>query len=44
MENNSKRWITATTVFFGIMLMPVGIALHMILVRSNNHGAAASNV
>ena len=36
MEHNSERWITATTVFFGVMLMPVGIALHIALVRSNN--------
>ena len=33
LEQNSPRWIAATTVFFGVMMMPVGIALHMILVR-----------
>jgi len=33
LEQNSARWVSATTVFFGIMLMPVGIAMHMLLVR-----------
>jgi hypothetical protein len=34
LEHNSPRWVSATTVFFGVMLMPVGIALHMFLVRN----------
>ena len=33
MDNGSERWITAATVFFGVMLMPVGVALHVALVR-----------
>ena len=33
-EQDSPRWISATCVFFGVMLMPVGIALHMLLVRT----------
>ena len=33
MDNGSKRWVTAATVFFGVMLMPVGVALHVALVR-----------
>ena len=35
-EQDSPRWISATCVFFGVMLMPVGIALHMLLVRTPN--------
>mgnify|MGYP002639273613 FL=1 len=34
MEQDSPRWVTVSTVFFGVMLMPIGIALHMIFVRS----------
>ena len=41
MEHNSERWVTAVTVFFGVMLMPVGIALHAALVRSNNSEEAS---
>ena len=33
LENNTKPWIMKTTIFFGVMLMPVGLALHAILVR-----------
>ena len=36
MEEGSKRWVSASTVFFGVMLMPVGLALHMALVRTNS--------
>ncbi len=36
MEEGSKRWVSASTVFFGVMLMPVGLALHMALVRPNS--------
>ena len=36
MEQGSERWVAAPTVFFGVMLMPVGIALHAILVRDNS--------
>ncbi len=32
-ENESERWVTATTVFFGVLLMPVGVAFHMALVN-----------
>jgi len=34
-ENGSERWVTAATVFFGVMLMPVGVALHMALVSDS---------
>ena len=34
-ENGSERWVTAVTVFFGVMLMPVGVALHMALVSDS---------
>ena len=34
LEQKSPRWVTASTVFFGVMLMPVGIAMHMALVRN----------
>ena len=37
MEEGSKRWVSASTVFFGVMLMPVGLALHMALVRPNSN-------
>ena len=36
MEHNSERWVAATSVFFGVMLMPVGLALHAILVRDGS--------
>ena len=32
-DRGAERWITAATVFFGVMLMPVGVALHVALVR-----------
>ncbi|MBR17801.1 MAG: hypothetical protein CMA87_02440 [Euryarchaeota archaeon] len=35
MDNGSERWVTAATVFFGVMLMPVGVALHMALVSDS---------
>ena len=35
MEQKSERWVNSLTVFFGVMLMPVGLALHAILVRGN---------
>lgn len=36
MEQGSERWVAATTVFFGVMLMPIGLALHAILVRDSS--------
>lgn len=42
LEQNSPRWIAATTVFFGVMMMPVGIALHMILVRPSKESSDVS--
>lgn len=33
MNLGSERWVTVTSVFFGVMLMPVGVALHALLVR-----------
>ena len=31
-DRGAERWITAATVFCGVMLMPVGVALHVALV------------
>jgi len=33
LKHNTPRWIAATSVFFGVMLMPVGLAMCAILVR-----------
>ena len=33
-EQNTSRGIAAAIVFFGIMLMPVGVALYLVFVRS----------
>ena len=33
LKQNTPRWIAATSVFFGVMLMPVGLAMCAILVR-----------
>ena len=33
MENDCERWITTTSVFFGVILMPVGVVMHLALVR-----------
>ena len=35
LERDCERWITSVSVFFGVMLMPVGVALHLALVREN---------
>jgi len=35
LERGSERWVSAVSVFFGVMLMPVGVALHLALVRDN---------
>ena len=35
LERESERWVSAVSVFFGVMLMPVGVALHLALVRDN---------
>ena len=32
-DRGAARWVTSATVFFGVMLMPVGVALHVALVR-----------
>ena len=32
-EMNSSRWVSALSVFFGVMLMPVGVAIHLAAVR-----------
>ena len=32
-EMNSSRWVAASSVFFGVMLMPIGLLLHMALNR-----------
>ena len=36
LKNNTPRWIAATSVFFGVMLMPVGLALCAILVHDDS--------
>ena len=33
MKARAEKWITVTSVFFGVMLMPIGLALNLILVR-----------
>ena len=33
MDHGSERWVTLASVFFGVMLMPVGVALHVTMVR-----------
>ena len=35
LERGSERWVSAVSVFFGVMLMPVGVALHLALVRDS---------
>ena len=34
-DMDSEKWVSATSVFFGVMLMPIGVALHMLLVRES---------
>jgi uncharacterized membrane protein YidH (DUF202 family) len=36
MERETERWISAVSVFFGVMLMPVGVAIHLALVREDS--------
>ena len=33
LNNNAPRWVAATSVFFGVMLMPIGLAMCAIFVR-----------
>ncbi len=35
LDRGVERWKSAVSVFFGVMLMPVGVALHLVLVRDN---------
>ena len=35
LDREVERWKSAVSVFFGVMLMPVGVALHLVLVRDN---------
>ena len=35
LEREVDRWVSTVSVFFGVMLMPVGVALHLVLVRDN---------
>ncbi len=35
LERGVERWVSAVSVFFGVMLMPVGVAMHLALVRDN---------
>tara|TARA_Y100001960_G_C14525991_1_gene753729 strand:- start:286 stop:723 length:438 start_codon:yes stop_codon:yes gene_type:complete len=35
-ERGTERWVSAGSVFFGVMLMPVGVALHLTLVREES--------
>lgn len=32
-EMGSSRWVSASSVFFGVMLMPVGVAIHLAAIR-----------
>ncbi|MED5305807.1 MAG: abscisic acid-deficient protein Aba4 family protein [Candidatus Thermoplasmatota archaeon] len=32
-EMGSSRWVSASSVFFGVMLMPVGVAIHLVAIR-----------
>lgn len=34
-DQGTDRWITSATIFFGVMLMPVGVAMHVALVRES---------
>ena len=36
LERGTERWISGVSVFFGVMLMPVGLALHLALVREES--------
>ena len=31
LEQNTNQWVMRSSVFFGVMLMPIGIAIHMLL-------------
>ena len=33
MKARAEKWIIVTSVFFGVMVMPIGLALNLILVR-----------
>ncbi len=35
LERQTERWVSTLSVFFGVMLMPVGVALHLALVRES---------
>ena len=32
-QAKSEKWVTITSVFFGVMLMPIGLVLNLLLVR-----------
>ena len=36
LEFESEDWVRWVSVFFGVMLMPIGVILHMLLTRSKN--------
>ncbi len=33
LASKCERWVTVASVFFGVMLMPVGVAIHVALLR-----------
>ncbi len=37
LNKNAPRWVAATSVFFGVMLMPIGLAMCAIFVREGQH-------
>ena len=36
LESGADRWISAVSVFFGVMLMPVGLAFNLVMVREES--------
>ena len=43
MEHDAPRWVAAPAVFFGVMLMPVGLALCAVAVRNTAQDGEASS-
>ena len=43
LTNSTPRWIEATSVFFGVMLMPVGLLMCALLVRGESNVTQANS-
>ena len=43
LTNSAPRWIAATSVFFGVMLMPVGLLMCALLVRGEGNVTQANS-